>query len=163
MFRARRGRRFRGSTFFPFFSDTISTFQNPIRSRTNTKNSIPLYTEHGRTYAHLRHLPPPNIQWSLLCPSVIAPSSSPTSSNINHNNFIATPDHPPAWTPFPIPLVPSIPFVGPILTVLLNAGRYTTKLADCADLIAADLEKHLGGSEFVGRRVGVCEREGKAE
>ena len=54
----------------------------------------------------------------------------------------------------------SIPFIGVYLAVILGAVRtYTTKLEDVADFLAEDFEKGRGGSEFVGRCVGIRQRE----
>ena len=59
----------------------------------------------------------------------------------------------------------NIPYLGPFLSVVGNAHRYGTTLEDCADFIAADLEK--GDTKFVGHRVGVIDAgtagKGKAE
>ena len=48
-----------------------------------------------------------------------------------------------------------IPYLGPFITVLSNSTRYNTTLEDCADFIAADLEKK--GTSFVGHRVSVID------
>jgi len=47
-----------------------------------------------------------------------------------------------------------IPLVGTLLNILTNVPSYGTPLEDCADFLAADLEKGLE-SEFVGKRVSV--------
>lgn len=49
----------------------------------------------------------------------------------------------------------SIPYLGPFISVIGNAHRYGTTLEDCADFIAADLEKK--DTNFVGHRVGVID------
>lgn len=55
----------------------------------------------------------------------------------------------------------NIPFVGPFMSTIGNFPRYTVALEDCADFIAADLEK--GDTTFVGHRVGIINGKGKAE
>ena len=65
------------------------------------------------------------------------------------NNLSASADVPPNWTGYFM----GVPIIGPVASILANAGKYTTKLEDCADLIAADLAR--SDSPFVGHRVGV--------
>ena len=69
------------------------------------------------------------------------------------NKLIATADVPPDWQRS---FVTGVPYLGMLADVLWNSLRYTTKLEDCADFIAQDLEGD-GESEFVRRRVGVME------
>ena len=49
----------------------------------------------------------------------------------------------------------SIPYLGPIISILGNVANYGTTLEDCADFIAADVEKK--DTRFVGHRVSVIE------
>ena len=55
----------------------------------------------------------------------------------------------------------NIPYVGPFISTIVNFPRYGVALEDCADFMAADLEK--GDTKFVGRRVGVIKGKGKTE
>lgn len=55
----------------------------------------------------------------------------------------------------------NIPYVGPFISTIVNFPRYGVALEDCADFMAADLEK--GDTIFVGHRVGVINGKGKAE
>ncbi len=66
------------------------------------------------------------------------------------NPLIASADFPPGWQDS---YFHNIPVIGLLFGILGNAPRYATNLEDCADFIAADLEKTE--SEFVGHRVGV--------
>ena len=68
------------------------------------------------------------------------------------NPLLAAKDVPPNFQDFYISWVP---FLGPLLTTMGNASKYTTKLEDCADFMAADLKN--GGETFVGHRVGICD------
>ncbi len=54
---------------------------------------------------------------------------------------------------FEISYLHSIPFLGPFISLIFNLTKYDTTLEDCADFIAADLEKD--DTKFVGHRVGV--------
>ena len=75
------------------------------------------------------------------------------------NPLVASVDVPPGWQDS---YFKSVPFLGQFLSILGNAFRYNTKLEDCADFIAKDLEKQ--DSEFRGHRVGVFEPDnGKLE
>lgn len=49
----------------------------------------------------------------------------------------------------------NILYLGPIISTVGNVHRYGTTLEDCADFIAADLEKE--DTRFVGHRVGVID------
>ncbi len=66
------------------------------------------------------------------------------------NSLIAAKDEPAAFRSF---YISWIPFLGPLITTVGNAGRYNTTLEDCADFIAADLKS--GENTFVGHRVGI--------
>ena len=48
-----------------------------------------------------------------------------------------------------------IPYLGPFISVVINSTRYNTTLEDCADFIAADLERKE--TRFIGRRVSVID------
>ena len=111
-----------------------------------------MFPEHGLTYAHLSAQPPKNLEWSLICPSMMSPVSTniSLSDGSRNNPLIASADIPPDWR---ISYLESIPFLGSVWSVLMNAPRYSTKLEDCADFIAADLEKP--NPNFVGHRVGI--------
>lgn len=78
-------------------------------------------------------------------------SVSPMSES-QGNSLNASADVPPNWQNS---MFHSIPFIGPLISILGNASKYGTKLEYCADFIAADLEKPK--SEFVGHRVGVTD------
>jgi hypothetical protein len=69
------------------------------------------------------------------------------------NNLVVMADSPPAWQDSFLWL----PLIGGLLNIIANAMRYTTMLEDCADFMAADLEKGLH-SEWIGKRVGVIEK-----
>ena len=97
----------------------------------------------------------------MLCPSVMKADDQ----NIKlleaprGNHLSASADVPPNWTDF---FFKNFPFFGPLLSVLANAAKYSTKLEDCADFVAADLER--SDSTFVGHRVGIFDAgKGKVE
>lgn len=66
------------------------------------------------------------------------------------NALVAAKDKPAGFRDF---YISWIPFLGPLITTVGNAGRYNTTLEDCADFIAADLKS--GENTYVGHRVGV--------
>ena len=75
------------------------------------------------------------------------------------NRLSISADVPPNWTDT---YFKGVPFFGPLLSVLANAAKYTTKLEDCADFVAADLKR--SDSTFVGHRVGAFDAgKGKTE
>lgn len=115
---------------------------------------IPLFMEHAQTHAHLSSLPVQNIQWSMFCPSVMAPKETSIKEDIPEkgNGLKAEKDVPAGFHSWGIDW---IPFIGPLVTVLGQAGKYNTSLEDCADWIAADLAD--GEAEFVGHRVGIID------
>ncbi|KAL6720603.1 hypothetical protein ACLMJK_002527 [Lecanora helva] len=96
--------------------------------------------------------PQERLRWSLLCPSVMTPVNKTVAlpDGTPSNPLVASADIPPGWTSS---WLNSIPFLGPLVIVLVNAPRYNIKLEDCADFMAADLEKV--DSEFIGHRVGL--------
>lgn len=63
-----------------------------------------------------------------------------------------------AWTPpnWNLSWVAHVPVIGKTLSVMMNAGRYTTKLEQNAEVIAADLEEGEA-SKFIGCPVGVID------
>ena len=65
------------------------------------------------------------------------------------NPLLAGKDAPPNFSDFGISW---IPFLGPLITTMGNFSKYTLKLEDCVDFMAADLKS--GETEFVGHRVG---------
>lgn len=79
-------------------------------------------------------------------------SSVSLMSEPHGNHLTVSADVPPNWQNS---MFHSIPFIGPFISILGNASKYGTKLEDCADFIAADLEKPK--SEFVGHRVGATD------
>lgn len=68
------------------------------------------------------------------------------------NKLKASAEVPPEWKHS---MFRGIPFVGPVWNCFGNLLRYAIKLEDCADFIAADLEK--ADDKFVGKRVGLIE------
>ena len=82
----------------------------------------------------------------------MSPSSKTiTFLDVPHGNSLdASADVPPG---FQISFLHQIPYLGPFISVIGNAFRYGTILEDCADFIAADLERE--DTKFVGHRVGV--------
>jgi len=113
-----------------------------------------MFTEHLLTLARLQAQSLEHLQWSLFCPSLMLPASK-TIVPLDvprGNSLVLAKDEPATFQDF---YISWIPFLGPLITTLGNAGRYTTKLEDCADFIAADLKS--GENTFVGHRVGVCE------
>ena len=68
------------------------------------------------------------------------------------NKLNASADVPPEWQHS---MFWGIPFVGPVWDCFSNLLRYNIKLEDCADFIAADLEK--ADDKFVGKRVALIE------
>ena len=82
----------------------------------------------------------------------------PASKTINFvdaprgNPLIASADVP---TGFQNSYLHNIPYLGPFISVLANFNKYGTTLEDCADFIAADVEKK--DTSFVGHRVGVLD------
>lgn len=124
-----------------------------------TVRSLPVFIEHGLTYACLSAQPRENLEWSLLCPNVMKPASKAVTllDEPGENPLTAAADAPPLWQPS---YLNSIPVLGTYISLFGNALRYNTILEDCADFMAADLEKK--DREFVGHRVGVIEA-GKAK
>ena len=90
----------------------------------------------------------------MFCPSQMTPASKtvtlPDASRGNSLNAAA--DVPPSWQNS---YFHNIPYLGPFISIVGNASRYGTTLEDCADFIAADLEKE--DTRFVGHRVGVID------
>ena len=88
----------------------------------------------------------------MFCPSQMSPSSKTiTLLDIPRGNPLnASADEPPG---FQNSFLHRIPYLGPFISIIGNAFRYATTLEDCADFIAADLER--GDMKFVGHRVGV--------
>lgn len=120
-----------------------------------------MFTEHALTYALLSTKPAENLEWSMLCPSVMeaAEPSAALLAAPRGNSLSAAADMPPNWQDSYFGF---IPFLGPMICTMGNFMRYNTKLEDCADFIAADLE--TGDRKFVGHRVGVIETgKGKVE
>jgi len=126
----------------------------PGKNGVQINQYLPLFTEHALTYACLRNQPEENLQWSILCPGAMtavnkevgllaAPRPSPLTASV---------DVPPSWR---YTFLAGVPIVGPLFSVLVNALRYSISLEDCAEFMAADLEK--AGSDFVGHRVGVID------
>ena len=52
----------------------------------------------------------------------------------------------------------NIPYLGPFISIISNLYKYNATLEDCADFIAADLEKK--DTIFVGHRVSVTDAGG---
>ena len=82
----------------------------------------------------------------------------PASKTINlletprGNTLNASADAPPG---FQKPYLHGIPFLGPFISIVINFNRYNTTLEDCADFIAADLERK--DTRFIGHRVGIID------
>ncbi|KAL8713122.1 MAG: hypothetical protein Q9220_002643 [cf. Caloplaca sp. 1 TL-2023] len=120
---------------------------------TKISDYFPFFWEHALTHTHLSGKPSENLQWSLLAPSAMMPAKKEITlleSPQNHP-FVAKNDVPPAFSPT---FMSGVPFFGPWADIVMNILRYNTTLEDCADFMAADLEKK-GNSEHVGHRVGV--------
>ena len=115
---------------------------------------MPIFTEHNLTYIYLSGLPEKNLQWSLLCPSQIIPVSKTVTllDAPRGNSLKASVDVP---TDFQNSYFHNIPYLGPFISIIGNAFKYVTTLEDCADFIAADLEKK--DTSFVGHRVSVID------
>jgi len=114
-----------------------------------------MFTEHVHTYALLQAKPLENLQWSMLCPSVMEPASKTIdvdTTTTGANSLVAAADVPPNFLGT---YLMWLPVLGPLFHVLRNGLRYNIKLEDAADFIAADLEQP--GSKFVGHRVGLIE------
>ncbi|MCJ1401672.1 hypothetical protein MMC11_004889 [Xylographa trunciseda] len=133
--------------------DASKKLNRPIRA------CFPMFTEHALTYACLRNQPPENLQWSILCPSAMTAAIKEIGvlTVPRPTSLTASADVPPSWR---YSYFVSIPIIGPLFSVLGNALRYGISLEDCAEFMAADLEK--AGSEFVGHRVGLI-NEGKGK
>lgn len=88
----------------------------------------------------------------MFCPSQMSPSSK--TINLldvpRGNSLNASADVPPG---FQNSFFHRIPYLGPFISVIGNGYRYGTILEDCADFIAADLERE--DTKFVGHRVGI--------
>ena len=117
-------------------------------------HSFRFYPEHELTYALLMDQPSENLKWSMCCPAVMAPAEKDivALASPRGNKLKASADIPPEWQHS---MFRGIPFVGPVWNTFSNLLRYTIKLEDCADFIAADLE--AGDDKFVGKRVGLIE------
>lgn len=120
-----------------------------------------MFTEHDHTYARLSSLSQNDLEWSLLCPSQMAPVSKTIESieTPRSQPMLASADIPPGWQNSSLH---SIPFIGPLISIFGNASKYNITLEDCAEFIANDLEN--ANSEFVGHRVGLMEgKKGKSD
>jgi len=95
----------------------------------------------------------------MLCPNVMKPANKTIAllDGPQQNPLSAAADVPPMWQ---ASYLNSVPVLGPFISIFGNVLRYNVTLEDCADFIAADLEK--ADSEFVGHRVGLFDP-GKAK
>ncbi|KAF2010554.1 NAD(P)-binding protein [Aaosphaeria arxii CBS 175.79] len=114
---------------------------------------IPIFLEHRQNLSLLHSLPPNSIDWSLLCPNTMIPSSatitvpaSPTSK------LSASATVPPSWKDS---WVRHVPLLGRRVVCAMNASKYKTTLEQNAEFIAADLE--AGQSQWSGKTVGVID------
>lgn len=102
----------------------------------------------------LKALPPNAVDWSMICPSDMAPESSdfnvPTKSS--YPRLTASAGVPPLWQDS---WLKHIPFLGKSLVTAMNAGRYVTTLEQNTDFIAADLETR--DSQWIGTAVGIID------
>ncbi|KAK9357328.1 hypothetical protein V1504DRAFT_398883 [Lipomyces starkeyi] len=115
---------------------------------------LPLYREHIHDLAPLKSIPTDVIRWSLLSLRVMKPRSSEFTVRLNAIRATTPPHCKNFW-------VNRIPVLGPLIAVALNAGQYTTRLEDNAELIAGfDLEEepaHVGAS-YIGN-YGLCQEQ----
>ena len=116
--------------------------------------SLPVFTEHNLTYNYLTSLGQEHLQWTIFCPSQMVPASKTINllDAPRGNPFKASVDVP---ADFQRSYVHSIPFLGPLIGILINFSRYGTTLEDCADFIAAYVAKK--DTTFVGHRVSVID------
>lgn len=111
-----------------------------------------MFREHALSYACLSAKPQSSLKWSLLCPSNMNPATKTIEAldAPRKHSLVASADVPPGWQNS---YFHNIPVIGLLLSILGNAPWYATKLDDCADFIASDLEN--SESPFIGHRVGV--------
>lgn len=90
----------------------------------------------------------------MFCPSYMKPASKTVTllDASPGNPLDASADVPPGWQNS---YFHNIPYLGPLISILGNANKYGLTLEDCADFIAADLEKEE--TRFVGHRVGIID------
>jgi hypothetical protein len=77
----------------------------------------------------------------------------PAVANASANNLLAKADSPPDWAE----RYRGVPLIGDYLDIMMQSQSYFAVLENCADFIAADLDKGLE-SEWVGKRVAVKEK-----
>ncbi|KAF6226708.1 hypothetical protein HO173_012375 [Letharia columbiana] len=135
-----------------WFMGGMSVLDFPGMEGIQLMKYIPLFTEHNLTYIYLSKQK--NLQWSMFCPSNMIPASKTVTllDAPRGNPLNASADVPPG---FQNSYFHNIPYLGPIISSVGNAPKYGTTLEDCADFIAADLEKK--DTRFVGHRVGVID------
>jgi len=119
--------------------------------------SIPLFPSHERNYELINQQPADTLAWSLFCANNIthkydAPQFTPPT-DVSIENLLSKADAPPAWDE----KYQSVPLIGIVLNVMAQAQSYFLVPEDCADFIAADLEKGFQ-SEWVGKRVGIKQK-----
>ncbi|KAI9700224.1 MAG: hypothetical protein M1820_006892 [Bogoriella megaspora] len=108
--------------------------------------------EHRQNIGLLKSLPPNTVDWSMLCPMTMIPESPDLSvpTKTSQGQLIANATTPPLWTDS---WMKSIPLIGKLLSIAMNASRYETTLEQNAEFIANDLESHE--SRWAGVPVGV--------
>lgn len=120
-----------------------------------TTFSFPVLREHTVSYDYLCTKSLSEMKWSMFCPSTMLPASPEPDFSLRPrgNTLVAGIDVPGGnWSG---KWLSSIPIVGTFIGVVVNGVKLNldTKLEDCADLIAADLDDGLE-SKFIGHRVG---------
>ena len=139
-----------------WFLGGMTVLDYPPFPGTRLARYFPFFLEHEHTYSYLSSLPtkPEGLQWSMFCPSIMNPRQKVIGEELPEkgNPLMAEKDVPAGFKGWGIDW---IPFLGPLVTVLANAGKYTTMLEDCADWIATELDN--GKGDFVGRRVSVVD------
>jgi hypothetical protein len=120
-------------------------------------SSLPLFPSHRQNYTLVKSHSPNMLAWSLFCASEMTPKYDtpqfPPSADTSASNLVAKADTPPAWTE----KYRRVPLIGNYLNVIAQGQDYFCILENCADFIAADLEKGLQ-SEWIGKRVGAKEK-----
>lgn len=124
------------------------------RATTLTTCSVPVFLEHRQNIKVLEALPPNSVEWSLLCPSAMAPENTQVSvpAKSARDKLVANATSPPLWKDS---WLKHIPFIGGLILAGMNASRYNTTLEQNADFIASDLRDRE--SRWIGAPVGVID------
>ena len=124
-----------------------------IFPRMLTACSLPLFLAHGENLDYLQSLPPNALEWSMLCPAVMTPTSSSLEvpSTPMQNKLVANGGSPPLWQHS---WMEYIPLIGGTIAGGMNASRYDLTLEEAANFIVSDLDDRHE-SRWIGTTVGI--------